>query len=624
MSTKFFTNENENTLINKFKGVLTSGNNFQNFDALVGYLRSSGYFKVREFLNEIPKVRILVGINADRLIVEANRKGFDFFSDREKTKEEFISEMLVDIEKANYDAITEKGIIQFFEDFTTGKIELRAHPEKTIHAKIYIFYKDIFNHHNTQCSVITGSSNMTDSGLGTKVENNYEFNVQLNDYTDVKFAYDEFEKLWIESEPILNADTQELLKKSYLKDDFTPYELYIKMMMEYFGNRVDYDPYNIELLLPEKYIKLKYQTDAASQGYAIMKKHNGFILADVVGLGKTIIALMVIKKFIFENGSHTKILIVAPPAIISSWKSTAKDFLIENHLEFLSTGSLHKVLDKDNDDVPNAERFDLVVVDESHKFRNDYTEAYVALQEICKIKRIKPSEEGDDKKKVILISATPLNNRPEDIQNQLYLFQDKRNATLEIHNRNLQEYFKPINAKYKELSNETKLDIPKLKALFNQLRNDVIEPIVIRRTRKDIENDPEYKEDLDKQGIRFPKYDDPISLHYELDKYLSKLFLETIEMISGFDENGIIVPNKLGYFRYRAIEFLESAEHRKIFENRNQSVSSISERLQAIMRILLVKRLESSFFAFTESLIRLETACTNMINMFENNSVLNK
>lgn len=114
MSTKFFTNENENTLINKFKGILTSENNFQNFDALVGYLRSSGYFKVREFLNEVPKVRILVGINADRLIVEANRKGVDFFSDREKTKEEFVSEMLVDIDKANYDAITEKGIIQFF------------------------------------------------------------------------------------------------------------------------------------------------------------------------------------------------------------------------------------------------------------------------------------------------------------------------------------------------------------------------------------------------------------------------------------------------------------------------------------------------------------------------------
>ena len=68
------------------------------------------------------------------------------------------------------------------------------------------------------------------------------------------------------------------------------------MLIEYFGKRVDYDPYNIDLLLPPKYIRLKYQSDAANQGYAIMMKHNGFVLADVVGLGKTIIACMIIKS----------------------------------------------------------------------------------------------------------------------------------------------------------------------------------------------------------------------------------------------------------------------------------------------------------------------------------------
>ena len=113
---------------------------------------------------------------------------------------------------------------------------------------------------------------------------------------ELTHAYDEFEKLWNESENILPVDAEEIVKKSYLKDDFTPYEMYIKMMIEYFGNRVEYDPYNIELLLPEKYMRLKYQTDAANQGYSIMQKHNGFILADVVGLGKTIIATMIIKN----------------------------------------------------------------------------------------------------------------------------------------------------------------------------------------------------------------------------------------------------------------------------------------------------------------------------------------
>ncbi len=141
------------------------------------------------------------------------------------------------------------------------------------------------------------------------------------------------------------------------------------MLIEYFGKRVEYDPYNIDLLLPDKFMRLKYQSDAANQGYAIMMKHNGFILADVVGLGKTIIACMVIKKFIYENGTHSKILIVVPPALEANWRRTTEDFQIKNHFEFITLGSLHKILNEDNYSYSNADKFDLVVVDESHKLR---------------------------------------------------------------------------------------------------------------------------------------------------------------------------------------------------------------------------------------------------------------
>ena len=111
---------------------------------------------------------------------------------------------------------------------------------------------------------------------------------------------------------------------------------------------------------------------------------------------------MIIKKFIYENGSHTKVLIVCPPAIKSNWQRTANDFMIDNHLRYVTTGSLHKVLDNDFTDLPDADNYDLIIVDESHKFRNDYTEMYLALQEICKTKRARPGENGDTKKKVIL------------------------------------------------------------------------------------------------------------------------------------------------------------------------------------------------------------------------------
>lgn len=614
MPSKFFTNQDDNSLLKKFEGVFANIDCIRHFDALVGYFRASGYFKVRAFLDKIPQIRILVGINVDQLIKKYHDKGQLYLENPEETKEDFLSEIITNIQEANYDEITEKGILQFIDDLVNGKIEIRAHPRKKIHAKVYIFRPSSFNEY-TPCEVITGSSNLTDAGLGANPESNYEFNVSLREYDDVKFATDEFERLWYESVPILQAEAERIKNQTYLRDNFSPFELYIKMLIEYFGKRVEYDPYNIDLLLPPKYIRLKYQSDAANQGYAIMMKHNGFILADVVGLGKTIIACMIIKKYIYENGTHTKVLVVVPPAIEDSWRRTVKDFELDNHFTFITLGSLNKILDRKNYTYPNPEEIDLIAVDESHKFRNDYTEMYLALQEICKMPRSRAAENGDTRKKVILISATPLNNRPQDIENQLYLFQDRRNSTLE-NIRNLQDYFKPINEQYKKLACEKKLNIKKLKGLFQKLRDDVVEPLVIRRTRTDIESNKEYLEDLDIQGIKFPKVGDPIALYYELDGKLSELFFDTVSLITNLDEDGNKIDG-LGYYRYRAIEFLSKEEDKKMYGN----VESISGRLSAIMKTLLVKRLESSFYAFTQSLSRFQKAIDNMLGMFDDNRV---
>lgn len=611
MPSHFFTNRDDNTLYKKFEGTFAANPEISHFDALVGYLRASGYFRIRPLIEHVPHIRILLGINVDKLLGNAQAAGLEFFGNHGKTKEEFLSDVLADIQRAEYKREIEQGILQFIEDIVEGKLSVKAHPTKKIHAKVYLFYRDIHSAYDKQRSVITGSSNLTDAGLGTGNQFNYEFNVELDGYDDVKFAYDEFEELWKEAVDVLPVDAQQLKLRSYLRDDFTPFELYIKMLIEYFGNRVEYDPYNIELLLPDKYTRLKYQTDAANQGYAMMRKHNGFILADVVGLGKTIVAAMILKKFIYENGTQTRILVVCPPAIEEGWVRTAEDFQIRPHLAFITTGSLHKVLDRNHYEVPDAEQFDLVVVDESHQFRNQATDRYVALQEICKTPRLRPGEHGDTRKKVVLVSATPLNNRPEDIENQLYLFQDRRNSTLDGV-RNLQEYFKPLNEKYRKLASEKKLNIPKLKALFNQLRNDVVEPLVIRRTRKDIENNADYLADLKAQGIKFPKVGDPVALEYELDATLSKLFFDSIEIIAG-DEDGQPLPHSLEYYRYRAIEFLVNDDDRNAYGN----VESISRRLAHIMRLLLVKRLESSFHAFKSSLKRFQRATNHLIAMLE-------
>lgn len=178
MSTKFFTNGDENTLIRKFEGVFTFNPNITYFDALVGYFRASGYFRIRPFLNKVSRIRILVGINVDKLIAEAQNEGLEFFKNHEKTKEEFIQKIQEDIEGANYDKETENGILQFIDDLIEKKIEVKAHPDKKLHAKVYIFRPEPFNQH-TPASVITGSSNLTDAGLGGGDNYNYEFNVHI-------------------------------------------------------------------------------------------------------------------------------------------------------------------------------------------------------------------------------------------------------------------------------------------------------------------------------------------------------------------------------------------------------------------------------------------------------------
>lgn len=606
MSTKFFTNTDKNTLINKFEGVFTQNANIQYFDALVGYFRASGYFTIRPFLDKVPNIRILVGINVDILIADAQKEGLEFFKNHEKTKEEFIQKIKVDIDKANYDKETENGILQFIDDIIEKKIEVKAHPDKSIHAKVYIFRPEHFTADTFNASVITGSSNLTDAGLGAGNNINYEFNVQLNDYEDVKFATDEFEKLWAESVNILPVDIQNIKKETYLNEEITPFELYIKLLTEYFGKNIDYDPDSMGDL-PHNFKKLSYQVDAVNEGFNMLLKHNGFLLADVVGLGKTVIAAMVAKKFLMQNGrDNTKMLIVYPPAVEKNWKNTFKDFQLDKYTKFITNGSLDKILEG-HQDYWNKEDYDLIIVDEAHKFRNYLTGSFQNLQLICKSPRTNKGLIGGIQKKVILVSATPLNNRPDDIFYQIQMFQDARQSTLPI--TNLTSFFAPLMEQYKTLKRFDELDVNKLRTIYGKIRKNVIEPITIRRTRTDLENIPEYKIDLEAQGINFPKVEPPKKVQYLMDEKLNELFHKTVFYLTDED--------KLKYSRYQAIAGLKQEIQDKYYEN----AETVSKSLAFIMKTQLIKRLESSFYAFKKSLVNFQIATDRMIEMFENNKV---
>lgn len=605
MSTKFFTNSEDNTLLNKFEGVFRYNPNIKFFDALVGFFRASGYFRIRPFLEKVSQIRVLVGINVDKLIADAQEAGLDFFKNNEKTKEDFIDKITKDIEQANYDQETEKGILQFIDDLIENKIQVKAYPDKNIHAKVYILRPDPFNEH-TPASVITGSSNLTDAGLGYGNKFNYEFNVQLTEYTDVKFATEEFENLWKYAVDILPADIKKVKDGSYLGEEVTPFELYIKLLAEYFGDNIDYDPDSMGDL-PSNFKKLSYQVDAVNEGFNMLQKHNGFVLADVVGLGKTVVAAMVAKKFIIKNGrENSKILVVYPPAIEKNWKRTFKDFKIDKFTKFITNGSLLKILEG-HEDYWNKEEYDLVIVDEAHNYRNYKTEKFQSLQLICKSPRANRGLVDGLQKKVILVSATPLNNRPDDIFYQIQMFQDARQSTLPI--TNLTSFFAPLMEQYKNLKRFDELEIDKLRDIYGRIRKHVIEPITIRRTRKDLENIPGYKKDISEQGIVFPKVEPPKKVEYLMDVQLNELFYKTVFYLTDGD--------KLKYSRYQAIAGLKPEIQNKYYEQ----AEIVSKSLAFIMKTQLVKRLESSFYAFKKSLIAFKRATDRMISMFEDDKV---
>nr|WP_288812834.1 helicase-related protein [uncultured Sphingobacterium sp.] len=581
--------------------------NIEYFKSVIGYFRASGYFAIRKHFPSDLKVKIIAGINVDPLIALAQKKGLLFNPNPIETRESFVASIQDDIVGARYSKEIEEGIIQLIEDIASERIEIRAHNSKKLHSKFYIFLSPNFNTHNPNGMVIMGSSNLSAQGLGLEsVEHNYELNIELRDYGNVKFANDQFEELWEQSTPILPVDASNFTKKTYLETNPSPFELYVKFLIEYFGSNIEYDPDSISDIPLKKFKKLSYQIDAVNQGYQLLLKYNGFFLADVVGTGKTIMAALLAKKFIINNGPKTKILVVYPPTLEKNWKSTFNEFKIDEKCHFISNGSLNKIVDG-NHNYSDKERYDLILVDEAHKFRNHNSQQFQNLQIICKSGREHIGNiEGFDKK-VVLISATPLNNKPEDIYYLISLFQDIRNSNLTV--PNLQKYFYPHILRYKMLIQQPVLNLTAIQEIFTDIRDKVVKDITIRRTRTDLRNNDRYAKDLLAQGIVFPKVAEPYANQYKLSPALAELFLDTA--------NAIVDKNKIDFFRYQAIAFLTEEANNGTYQN----AETISKSLAFIMQTQLIKRLESSFYAFKKSLNKITNSTLQMIEMYERDSV---
>jgi superfamily II DNA or RNA helicase/HKD family nuclease len=592
--TTFFTNEKNNSLLNRFK---TTIQHAQFFDILVGYFRTSGFHRLYKELESVDKIRILVGLSVDKATyegIQTSRQQEIDLDSHKATKEAAATNTIQELEESedNYDV--ELGITKFIEylkkdspdkenDLANGgngkKLEFRVYPTRNIHAKVYITrYKgDIAT--IQKGSVITGSSNFSESGLHA----NREFNVELKQESDLDFAIEQFEDLWRYSVDISKDYVDTIEKKTWLSDDVTPYELYLKMLYEYFKEDINLDK-QIEFDLPEGYLELDYQKQAVTAAKKILDAYNGVFLADVVGLGKTFISALLAQQL--PGGK----LIICPPVLKEYWEETLFDFGVKK-AEVESLGKLDRIISvlKNN---PN--KYSTIFIDEAHRFRNEYTKGFEKLYEITY------------GKKIVLVSATPLNNKFQDILNQIKLFQAPRKSWIPGVT-NLEEYFKQIQRKLDKLQKSSEEYSESIKQASELVRTDILSHIMVRRTRTEIKNF--FYDDIENRGLFFPEVADPHRIIYKLDSNLNITFTHTLELLKLFS-----------YSRYTPLRFIKKSKLKQYgideFDIQQQ------KNLGGFMKGILVKRLESSFHAFKMTVGRFIDSYRLFIEMYNKGTVL--
>jgi len=572
----FFTNEEGSTLLDRFK--ITLKNNTQFFDVLVGYFRTSGFFHLYKSLEKVEKIRILVGINLDKqahdLVEQVKNKQLTLKFSHKETQKVFADQVTQEMESSEDNYNVEEGVLKFIEFIQNGKLEIKAYPTQTIHAKVYIIRKDTAKSEDYG-RVITGSSNFSYSGL----HENLEFNVELKDSRDVKYALERFEALWKDSVDISSKYIETINQRTWLNDAIVPYELYLKFLYEYFKEKINEDMdtiYKDRRFLPEGFMELEYQDEAVKDAMAKLGDYGGVFLADVVGLGKTYMSALLAQQL----DGYT--LVICPPVLKDYWHDTFRDFGVRG-FDVESLGKIGKLVD-------NAEKYRNVFIDEAHRFRNETTQTYEQLKQVCWGKR------------VILVSATPLNNTLKDILSQIKLFQKGHNSTIP-NVRDLDKFFNELMKKQKAVDRKN-LDeyIAVVKKNSKKIREHILKYLMVRRTRTEVLK--YFPKDLKQRNLKFPNLAEPRRVYYEFNGKLERIFLQTIKLI-----------RKFRYTRYMPLVYLKNPspeEKQELIGQRNMG---------RFMKILLVKRLESSFFAFKKTLGRFENSYHDFVNMLNNGRV---
>lgn len=576
----------------------------------VGYFFLSGLTAVEDVLANVEQLYLLIGNTSNRETIEQIAEGYQRLAQVQSTieaqayptKRDIASELRQSRERVAetvatmpQDVANESIVNTLVRLIEEERLHVRVYTKGRLHAKAYIFdYAPIFDASGKPIPraehgiSIVGSSNFTLAGIS----HNTELNVLVHGNSNHAELHSWFDQLWEEAEEFAPVLMDEL-NHSWVRELVTPYEVYLKTLYELVKNRLNQQEDYLPLESTEIMETLtEFQERALKRAIGMIRSYGGCFISDVVGLGKSYIGAAIVKYF--ERTERVRPLIICPAPLVEMWEKYNEEHQLNARV--ISIGILREDTETGTvsllEDVKYRDR-DFVLVDESHNFRHTDTQRYRVLEAFLATGR-----------QCVLLSATPQNKSIWDIYNQIKLFHPSDETNMPIDPPNINQYLKLVE--------ENERQLPGL-----------LSNILIRRTRSHILRWYGYDSETDKpvDPDEFEAYRIGTKRAYifvnDKKRFFPNRHLETIQYSIEETYQGLYqqlrtylsattdsTPNTrvLKYARYGLWHYVRK-------EKRDKPPYSDLQRaganIRGLMRISMFKRLESSVYAFRETLQRL-------------------
>jgi len=566
------------------------------------FFNVGGWHLIAEELKRVGTVRLMLGAEPQRqtdpVVLRDSSVPARRAAEYELTAalEEQRAELATERDLVPFTAEARGQVRDLIDWLRTDGVEVKRYTKEFLHGKAYLI-------DNPALGVIAGSSNFTFAGLSK----NRELNLGQYNQTTIAAVRDWFNALWDEAEPF---DLAGFYEEQVVPE--SPWMVFLRMLWEAYGSQVRTDEDSVDAD-PSMRNLLPFQRDGVGRARRILEKHNGVLIADEVGLGKTYVGGALIKDTVRRR---QRVLIVAPKIIRESvWKP----YVDENHLAgWVDVISYDDLLAEPTPgglrwrlDVPRSpEEYSLVLLDEAHAVRNTDTLRSRELIDILK---------GNPRKQVVLLTATPVNNALGDLHSLLSYFIIHDDEFADIGIPSLSAHFRAVD----KLSPDD---------LSPEHLFDVLDAVAVRRTRKFVRNHY-IGQKLDESGatITFPE-PKVRRVDYDLAPVLEGFFTTFAHALGADVDPEVGDPFFAGHIPDAGLTSIDPkrltlagytpSRYQYEDEDLDKRQRAAEVQVSGLLRTGLLKRFESSGHAFTKTCRTMADTLTGLLTLIESEGLV--